>query len=357
MNRSIVPAALGVAAAVSVVFTLTGCSADDETAAPRSIDAIHREEGVPVEVRAVESVPFRTYMSFTSSLSGATESTASSMVSDTVSEIAYSVGDYVETDTTVVRFPTDNPAINYEQARLSYESAQTAFDRIQRLYEDDGVSQQSFDDARTRFEVARANWDAVQNMTDVRAPISGVITRINVFESDNVRPGDPLFTVSDFDELKTTVWLTDRQVRQVEVGQPARALWQETEIDGEVVQVDMAMDQTRKAFAAKLRFNNSDRLIRSGITASIEIDTYRSKDALILNQRQVIESGDERFVFVVREGTVHRVPVTIDRQQGLLVSIESGLAPGDEVVTSGVDLISDGRPVRVIERQDQLVQR
>ncbi|MFO8041752.1 MAG: efflux RND transporter periplasmic adaptor subunit [Alkalispirochaeta sp.] len=357
MTRSTLPVVMGVVVAVSAILTLSGCSAEDDAQEPRSIDAIHREDGVPVEVRAVEPVPFRTYMSFTSSLSGAAESTASSMVSDTVTEIAYSVGDYVEADTAVVRFPTDNPALNYEQARLNYESARTAFNRIQRLFEDDGVSQQSYDDARTRFEVARANWDSVQNMTGVRAPISGFITRINVFESDNVQPGDPLFTVSDFGELKTTVWLTDRQVRQVEVGQPARALWQDTEISGEVVQVDMAMDQTRKAFAAQVRFDNSDRLIRSGVTASVEIDTFRTEEALILNQRQVIESGEERYVFVVRDDTVHQVPVTIDRQQGLLVAIQSGLEPGDEVVTSGVDLISDGRAVRVTGRQDRLVQR
>jgi RND family efflux transporter MFP subunit len=178
-----------------------------------------------------------------------------------------------------------------------------------------------------------------------------------VFESDNVAPGDPLFTISDFGELKTTVWLTDRQIRQIEVGQPSRALWQDLEVEGRVVQVDMAMDQHRKAFAAKLRFENSERLIRSGVTATIEIDTFRTEVALILNQRQVIESGEERFVFVVRENTVHQVPVTIGRRQGLLVSIASGLQPGDEVVSSGVDLISDGRPVRVTGRQDRLVQR
>ncbi|MFW5828091.1 MAG: efflux RND transporter periplasmic adaptor subunit [Alkalispirochaeta sp.] len=344
-------------AMVSVAFVLGGCAADESADAPRSIDAIHREEGVPVEVRPVEPVPFRTYMRFTSSLSGAAESAASSMVSDAVSEIAYAVGDYVEADTAVVRFPTDNPSINYEQTRVNYESARTAFTRIQRLYEDDGVSQQSYDDARTRYEVARANWESVQKMTAVRAPISGFITRINVFESDNVTPGEPLFTVSDFGELKTTVWLTDRQVRDVAVGQPARALWQDVAISGEVVQVDMAMDQSRKAFAAKLRFRNPDRLIRSGVTATIEIDTHRSDSALILNQSQVIESGGEQFAFVVRDETVHQVPVTINHRQGLIVAVASGLEAGDEVVSSGLDLISDGQLVRVTDRHDRLVQR
>jgi hypothetical protein len=63
-----------------------------------------------------------------------------------------------------------------------------------------------------------------------------------------VRPGDDLFTVSDFSTLRTTVWVTDRQVGAITPGMPARARWQDVEIAGEVVQVDLAMDETMKAF-------------------------------------------------------------------------------------------------------------
>jgi membrane fusion protein, multidrug efflux system len=337
-------------------FALTGCSAREESST-RSIDQIHREEGVPVQVRSVQPTSFHTYMSFTAGVSGAAESVGSAMIGDKVAEILYEVGDYVEADVDVVLFPTDNPALNYEQARVGFESARTAFERVQRLYEDEGVSRQAYDDARTQFEVARANWQSVQKMARVRAPIAGYITRINVSESDNVSPGDPLFTVSDFDRLKATVWLTDRQVSEVTAGLPARAIWQDAVVPGRVVQVDMAMDQARKAFAAKLRFDNPDRAIRSGVTATVEIETYRNDAAIILNQRDLLESGADRSVLIARDGVAHRVPVTVGRRQGLLLEIESGLEIGAEVITSGHDLVSHGRTVRVVEREDLLVQR
>jgi len=312
---------------------------------------------VPVQVRSVQPTSFHTYMSFTAGVSGAAESVGSAMIGDKVAEILYEVGDYVEADVDVVLFPTDNPALNYEQARVGFESARTAFERVQRLYEDEGVSRQAYDDARTQFEVARANWQSVQKMARVRAPIAGYITRINVSESDNVSPGDPLFTVSDFDRLKATVWLTDRQVSEVTAGLPARAIWQDVVVPGRVVQVDMAMDQARKAFAAKLRFDNPDRAIRSGVTATVEIETYRNDAAIILNQRDLLESGADRSVLIARDGVAHRVPVTVGRRQGLLLEIESGLEIGAEVITSGHDLVSHGRTVRVVEREDLLVQR
>lgn len=338
------------------VALTSGCS-EEEVAATRSIDEIHQEDGVPIQVRAVEPASFRTYMSFTASVSGAAESVASSMLADEVAGILYEVGDYVEKDTTVILFPPDNPSLNWEQTRVSFESARTAFERVQRLYEDDGISQQAYDDARTGYEVARANWQSVQDMARVKAPISGYITRINVFESDNVQAGDPLFTVSGLEELKTTVWLTDRQVKDVEVGQIARAVWQDQEVVGEVVQVDMAMDQSMKAFAAKIRFDNPNLAIQSGVTASIQIETYRNDDAVILNQQEIIDTGESQSVYVARDGRAIRTPIQIGRRQGLFVEVVSGLQPGDNVVTQGIELIGDGVTVRVVERAERLVQR
>jgi RND family efflux transporter MFP subunit len=339
-----------------LIFALSGCSGN-EAEAPRSIDEIYREEGVPVQVRAVEPAPFRTYLSFTASLTGGTESTATATLSDAVAEVLYRVGDFVERDSAVVLFPTDNPSLNYEQARVGFEAARTAFERVERLYEGEGISQQSYDDARTQLDLARANWQSVQNVARVRAPISGYLTRLNVVPSDNVRPGDELFTVSDFSTLRTTVWVTDRQVGAITPGMPARARWQDVEIAGEVVQVDLAMDETMKAFATKLTFRNADLALRSGVTATVEIETYRNDAAIILNQRDIIEGSDGAMVLVARDGAATAVPVEIDHRQGLLVEIASGLTAGDEVIVGGADLVANGTAIRIVERAERLVQR
>ena len=352
-RASAVPALL-----VALLFALflSACS-DQEIEAVRSIDEIHDEEGVPVSVRSLEPTEFRTYLSFTTNVSGASESSASAMLADTVTGVLYEVGDYVQKDTAVVVFPTDNPTLKYEQARVGFQSAQTAFQRIQQLYEDDGVSQQTYDDARTQLEIARANWNSVQSMVRVKAPISGYITRLNVLESDNVNPGDPLFTVADPRELKTTVWLTDRQVGSVSVGQTAVARWQGIEIEGEVVQVDMAMDQNRKAFATKLRCRNTNLAVISGVTVVVEIETYRNNDALILNQREIVESEDERFVYVVHEDTALRRPIRVTHRQGLIAEVDLELNPGEKVITRGIEMVADGTLVRVVNEETRLVQR
>ncbi|MFP4301336.1 MAG: efflux RND transporter periplasmic adaptor subunit [Spirochaetaceae bacterium] len=351
MNRAV---ARGGAILVGL-FVLVGCSGTEE-AGGRSISEIHESEGVPVNIRPVEETEFRTYLRFTATLRGAEESAATSMLADEVASVRFQVGEYVEQGTPVVLFPSDNPSLNYEQSRVSYESARQAFERVSKLYEEDGVSRQSFDDARTQFEIARANWESVRSMAQVAAPISGYITRINVSESDNVNPGDPLFTISSFEELKSTVWLTDRQVAQVRGGQLAGAEWQEHRLPGEVVQVDMAMDQERKAFAAKLRFENPDLRVRSGVTATVEIVTHRDQ-ALIVSEPEVREDAEGPYVYLFDGERAERRRITVGRRQGLYLEVAEGLDPGDRLVTKGIDQVTEGALLRVIEEEPRLVQR
>ena len=354
-NRMAHPVILSVVA-LSLVTLFSGCNRD-EVAETRSIEEIHEAEGIPVNVRTAEETAFKTYQRFTATLTGSEESTATAMIGDEVAEVLHSVGEYVEQGTPVVRFPSDNPSLNYEQARVGYESARQAFDRIRRLYEEEGVSQQSYDDARTQFEIARANWESVRQMTEVEAPISGYVTRINVFASDNVNPGDPLFTISSYEELRSTVWLTDRQVSAVEVGQPAVAIRHEELLQGEVVQVDMAMDERRKAFAGKLRFRNPERRVRSGVTATVEIVTYRNDAAIIVAEKETRSDADGVYVYLLDGDRAVRRRLQIGRRQGLYLEILGGIEVGDRIVTQGIEQLAEGDLVQVMSVEPTLVQR
>ena len=333
---------------------LAGCGSDSAEGT-RSMEEIHREEGVPVTVRRVEPQPFQTYLLFTATLAGSSESTATALISDEVEDVLLRVGDFVEKDQVVVTFPADNTALNYDQARVSFESARTAFERISALYTAGGVSQQAYDDARTQFELAQARWENVRNIREVPAPISGFVTRINVVETENVAPGDPLFTVSNYDTLRTTVWIPDRDIDEVRVGLRASATWRDREIRGRVTQVDLSMDQERRAFAARLEFENPDRRISSGVVNEVRIFTYENDEAIVLQRQETVREEGATFVYVIEEGTAVRQPVTLGRRQGFYYEIAAGLLPGDRVVTEGVSQLADGDKVSVVATDGRLV--
>jgi membrane fusion protein, multidrug efflux system len=333
---------------------LAGCGGDAGEDS-RSMEEIHREEGVPVTVREVEPLEFRTHLLFTATLSGASESTATALISDEIESVRARVGDYVEKDQIIVTFPADNTALNYDQARVSFESARTAFERISALYATGGVAQQAFDDARTQFDLAKAQWENVRNIREVSAPISGYLTRLNVVESENVAPGDPLFTVSNYETLRATVWIPDRDIDQVRSGLNASATWRGREVQGMVTQVDLSMDPDRRAFGAKLEFQNRDREISSGSVGDIRIYTYENDEAVVLRRQETVEEDGGVFVFLAENGAALLRPVTVGRRQGFHYEITAGLLPGDSVVTEGVSQLADGDKISVVGSAGPLV--
>ena len=213
-----------------LIGLLSNCTNTDLEA--KNMEQLYKENGVPVKIEKVEIKPFQVEESFYAELTGIEETSEYAAIADKVEKIHVKVGDSVKKDQVVLSFPTDNPAAQYNQSRLAFENAATSFKRIKNLYENGGISRQDLDNARTSFEVTQANWDAVRQSVMVKAPINGIITKVNVRESDNVHPGDELFTVSKTTKMKAKLWVSEKQIEKFKTGLAARAIWNDMDITG-----------------------------------------------------------------------------------------------------------------------------
>ena len=312
---------------------VTGCGSSDSEA--KNMEQLYAEQGVPVVVRSLEQTPFSKYYEANADLSGLEESSAYAAVADKIDKINYKVGDYVNKDDVVLTFPTDNPSAKYYQAKVSYENALATFERMKSYFETGGLSQQDFDNARTQYEVAKADWDAVQQSVLVRAPISGILTKINVRESDNVEKEDELFTVSQNDKMKAKLWISDKQICNFKVGLPAVAEWNDIAVNGQVAQVDMSMNKARQAFGVVVEFDNPDNKIRCGITAKVKIATYTNPDAVVINRADILKENQQSYVYVATGENCERRDITLGKEYGVKVEVAAGLQPGDALIVEG----------------------
>lgn len=324
----------------------SGCSKDSQ--ASYNLEQIYREEGVPVRTVEIQPKGFETWLSFNAELTGIEESSAHSMVLDKVDKIYVKVGDYVQKDRVVLSFPSDNPSARYYQAKVAYENAKTSYERIKSLYESGGISRQEVDNAKAAYDVAAADWSAVRQTVEVRAPIEGYVTKINVQESDNVEPGDELFTISQIDRLKAKVWATEKEILSIREGQSASAIWNGITLTGRVIQVDMALNQDTKAFGVVVGFENPGGKMRMGVSVDIRINTYRNTRAFVIERKDLMREGDTHFVYVVNDGKAEKRKVVTGRQQGLDVEIVEGLGAGDELIVEGQMLLEEGSMVKIV---------
>jgi len=332
---------------VLIPLVYSGCSRDSQ--ASYNLEQIYREEGVPVKTVKMQPELFETWLSYNAELTGIEESSAHSMVLDMVDSIYVKVGDFVQKDKVVLGFPQDNPSARYHQVKVAYENARTTYERIKSFFESGGISRQEMDNAKAAYDVAAADWDSVRQTVEVRAPIEGYVTKINVQESDNVEPGDVLFTISQTDRLKTRVWATEKEILSIREGQKASAVWNGINLTGRVVQVDMALNQDRKAFGVVVEFDNPGSRMRMGVIVDVRINTYRNTGAFVVERKDLMKGGDEYFVYLATDGRAEKRKVVLGRQQGLDVEVADGLDAGDELIVEGQMLLEEGSRVKIVE--------
>ena len=333
-------------AMVAVALVFGNCSTDKKNT--KSMEQLYKENGVPVKVETVHAQNLNAENSFHAVLTGIKESSASASIADKVEKIHYAVGDVVEKDAVVVSFPTDNPSAQYNQARVGYEHAEATMKRMKNLYDSGGISLQDYENTKTQYEVAKANWEAARQTVKVKAPISGTVTQINVQESDNVHPGDNLFTVSQTNKLKAKIWANETDVAGIQKGDEVVAEWAGNTIKGRVTQVDISLNSRMQAFGVIAEFNNPANIFKSGVNAELTINSKLSDHTIVVERKNILKQANENVVFIASNGLAHKRPVTIGKTTGIVVEVTQGLNDGDLLITEGQMLLKDGDKIQII---------
>ena len=117
---------------------------------------------------------------------------------------------------------------------------------------------------------------------------------------------------------------------------------------GRLVAIDNQVDVATGTVRLKAEFPNEDDTLfpNQFVNARLLVDTIR--DAVVV-PRSAVQTGPQSiFVYVVQpDSTVALRPVTTAATQDELVAIETGVEPGDLVVTDGIDKIIDKAKVAV----------
>jgi multidrug efflux system membrane fusion protein len=117
---------------------------------------------------------------------------------------------------------------------------------------------------------------------------------------------------------------------------------------GRITFIDNAVDQTTGTIKVKGTFPNTDRRLWPGQYVNVVV-TLTMDPAAVVVPSVAVQAGQEgSYVFVVNsEQTVDLRPVTVKRSSATETVIESGLKPGEIVVTDGHLRLTPGSRITV----------
>lgn len=248
------------------------------------------------------------------------------------------------------------------QAQASTALARKNFERAQELAPRGIVSQQELQAAQTALATAEAQEAAAKAQvsayatrlgeTQITSPLDGVVTVRRLDPGALVGPSGSgaILTVARVDVLRVFVTVTERDVARVRVGQRAHVevdALPGKSIEGTVARLAPTLDPATRTLDAEVQVENTDGLLRPGMfgRGSIVVDVHEGAPTVPATAIQI--TNGKRYVYVVKGDKVERREVTTGVDEGTWLEITNGVAAEEEVVTGGIDAISDGATVRV----------
>lgn len=330
-----------------IVFSLVfaSCASKEK---PKTEAKSERKE-IPVKIVSIKSQTFVEYLTFYSKLTGRIENTKTNMVADRVEKIFVRAGQYVKAGQIIVQFPTNNPTLQFQQAKAAYENAEKTYNRFKELLKSGETSQQNFDNVETQYLVAKRNYESLKQMLFVEAPISGYVSNIYVTEGQQADIGKPLFTISVLDKMRAIAYANENEIQYLRIGMKGKIIWLGKEYPCKIISVAMKMDDAMKGFRVEFEAPNPKLELKSGVTVEIKVKIYEKPNAIVIPKVLVEKDANgNNFVYVEENGIAKKKYIQIGRTSSLDVEVLDGLKIGDHLIVEGRNLIEEGSIVKVM---------
>lgn len=115
---------------------------------------------------------------------------------------------------------------------------------------------------------------------------------------------------------------------------------------GQLMTVDNQIDTSTGTVKLRAQFDNTDLKLFPNQFVTIRLTVDELHDATTVASAAVQRGASGTFVYLIKpDDTVTVRPVTLGPGEGERVAVQSGLAPGDQVVADGADKLRDGAKV------------
>jgi HlyD family secretion protein len=228
----------------------------------------------------------------------------------------------------------DPDTISTADADLALKKAQ--LDDAQRAYDllKAGPNQNDLASAQAQIDAAQAT----VNTASVISPINGTVTQARPLSGDQISLNQLAFRVDDLSSLLVDVQVSEVDINNVFINQPATltldAIPNRT-YHGQVVEVSQAGDSSSGAvnFTVTVQLTEADASVKPGMTVAVNIVTKQLQDQLLVPNRAVRSVNGQRLVYVLRNGQPSPVNVALGASSDTeSVVTGGGLKAGDLII-------------------------
>lgn len=248
------------------------------------------------------------------------------------------------------------------EAQVAVSEAKTNYDRESQLLAEGATTQEAVDRAKAALDRASAFLRTVRTVLNTRrtqtgkgkltAPITGVVTEVNVNVGDVVPPNVEAVVILDPSSFKVVANIDEADISRIRPGQEAIIAFDalpRSRFRARVDRIIPQADEVTKTLPVFLTLTDAVPNLSDGLTATVNIVQERKSAALMIPVRSIFnERSGEASVFVVDEANTLRLKrVKLGIRGEEYVEVLSGVEERDRLVLGPDPEWGDGRVVEI----------
>ena len=233
------------------------------------------------------------------------------------------------------------------KARVNYETARTAYERAERLVNEQIISRKAYEEAYAAYESARIAYEGLSahqtaNGQQVAAPLGGYIKNLLVNEGDYVERGQPLASVTQDRKLYLRADVSEKHYPALRTLKSANfrptsstETFSLADLNGRLLSFGKASGANGNYLPVTFEFDNQGQVM-PGLYCEVWLISSPIEGAIAVPTTALVEEQGSLFVFIqVDEEGYMKQLVTTGAHDGRQVQIVSGLHAGQRVVVEG----------------------
>lgn len=188
----------------------------------------------------------------------------------------------------------------------------------------------------------------------VKSPIDGTLYSLPVYWGEYVSVSTRLAEVADLHNVRVRAFVDEPDLGKLAPDLPVEITWDglpEYTWSGrtETVPKQVTMQGPRSVGEVLCSVENRNLKLIPNLNVDVRIEWSQRQNVLVVPRGAVHTEGQQHFVFVVNDDTLHRQAVQLGISDPTVFEIVSGLKEGQQVALSGEITLRDGMTVHPVE--------
>lgn len=280
------------------------------------------------------------------------------------------VGDHIREGQVLATLDEKDLRLSMESAQAERSAAVSNIDqatteerRYAALLSKNVVSQSEYDFKHLSAEEARARLTRADRSLKLAtsqlgyaqlvSSADGVVTKVSSEAGQVAAPGQSVVTVARKGALEVLVDIPERSIQGIKEKTAEASLWSNRDVRYRATlrEISPSADPATRTYAVRYSLPEADSSARLGMTATLHLSEPASIQTARIPASAMFNQGKGPGIWRVdpQSGQLTFLPVTVDRYSDRDAFVHGQLANGDIIVTSGVQKLDEGTPVRLAD--------